>query len=140
VRLVRAAVLVALLAGCEGGARSFEAPVVLGGREIAPDVLNRGEFVYMRQCRGCHGQSGRGDGPYAGSLPVRPTNLTLGEYPRTGATGGALPTDEQLRRVVRDGIEGTPMGPQGLSDEELEAVVAYLKTLAPGWRPRQDVQ
>ncbi len=128
-----------LFAGCEGGARTFEAPLVLGGREIAPEVLNRGEFVYMRQCRGCHGQRGQGDGPYAGSLPVRPTNLTTGEYPRVGATGGDLPSDEQLHGVLREGIEGTPMGAQGLSPQELEEVTAYLKTLAPVWR-RQDAQ
>lgn len=130
--------LVALMAalGCEGGARTFEGPVVLGGREVAPEVLNRGEFVYMRHCRGCHGQGGRGDGPYASSLSVRPTDLTAGEYPRLGATGGELPTDEAIRRVLVEGIPNTPMGPQGLAGEDLEAVVQYVKSLAPAFRQR----
>src|SRR5690606_16186783 len=98
------------------------------------EVLNRGEFVYMQRCRQCHGQSGRGDGPYAISLDPRPADLTRGEYPRLGATGGALPSDEAIARVIREGIEGTSMGPQHVEGEDLEAVVHYLKTLAPAWR------
>jgi mono/diheme cytochrome c family protein len=132
--------LLVSLAGCGDGHRSFEAPLVLGGREVAPDVLNRGEFVYMQRCRGCHGQHGRGNGTYASSLPIRPADLTRGVYPRL-AEGGALPSDDALKRAVRQGIEGTPMGPQPVEGEDLEAVVQYVKTLAPVWREAsQDVQ
>ncbi len=138
--LAGALLLASLAIGCGQGRRSFEAPVVLGGREIAPDVLNRGEFVYMQRCRGCHGQHGRGDGPYGSTLPTRPADLTRGAYPRL-APDGALPTDDALKAAVRDGIEGTPMGPQGVAGDELEAVVQYVKTLAPVWRSaNQDVQ
>ncbi|HEY8432104.1 MAG TPA: cytochrome c [Sandaracinaceae bacterium] len=127
------------LAACGEGRRSFEQPLVLGGQRVSPDVLNRGEFVYMQRCRQCHGPRGRGDGPYASSLDPRPADLTRGEYPRIGATGGTLPSDEALARVIREGIEGTSMGPQHLEGENLEAVVQYLKTLSPAWRA-QDVQ
>lgn len=136
---MRPLVVFALLAltACGEGQRSFEAPVVLGGREVAPEVLNRGEFVYMQRCRGCHGQHGAGDGPYASSLTPRPADLTSGEYPRL-APDGALPSDQVLARAIREGIEGTPMGPQPVEGEDLDAVVQYVKTLAPVWR--QDVQ
>lgn len=139
---MRRVVLLALLAlSCGEGRRSFEEPLVLGGARIAPEVLSRGEFVYAQRCRGCHGPRGAGDGPYASSLPTRPADLTSGEYPRLGATGGALPSDEELTRAIRDGIEGTTMGPQHVEGEDLEAVVHYLKTLAPVWRAApQDVQ
>lgn len=137
----RVAALVLALIGCEPGERSFEAPLVLGGQEVAPDVLNLGEVVYMQRCRGCHGQHGRGDGQYASSMDPRPADLTRGEYPRLGATGGALPTDAQLRRAIVEGIDGTNMAPQGLEGAPLDAVVAYVKTLAPVWRrERQLVQ
>ncbi len=126
-------------AACSGK-RSFEAPVLLGGRSVPAGVLNRGELVYMRACRGCHGQRGRGDGPYASTACVRPRDLTAGRYPRTAPQGG-LPSDEALHRIVREGIEGTPMRPQRLSDPDREAVVQYVKTLAPIWRaPPQLVQ
>jgi mono/diheme cytochrome c family protein len=134
VRVLAIVASFALLIGCEGGERSFEEPVVLGGVEVAPEVLNRGEFAYVRYCRQCHGQTGHGDGPYAGSLTPRPADLTSGEYPRTGATGGELPSDEAIARVIREGIPGTAMGPQGVSASDLEALVQYVKTLAPVWR------
>lgn len=123
------------LLACEPGERSFEAPVELGGVAIGPDVLNRGEMVYMRVCRGCHGPTGRGDGPYAASMEPRPADLTRGLYPRLGVAEGELPTDAQLRRAIVEGIEGTPMRPQRLDGEDLEGVLQYMKTLAPVWRP-----
>jgi putative copper resistance protein D len=41
----------------------------------APSVA-RGAPLYVHNCAVCHGASGRGDGPLAGKLPVRPANLT----------------------------------------------------------------
>lgn len=122
------------LVACGDGKRAFEEPMVLGGVEVSPEVLNRGEFAYIRYCRGCHGQTGAGDGPYAVSLDPRPADLTRGEYPRLGATGGELPSDEALERVIMEGIEGTAMTPLGMSDADREAIVQYIKTLAPVWR------
>ena len=58
-----------------------------------------------------------------------------------GATARTLPSDDAIARVIREGVEGTAMGPQGVRGEELEALVHYVKWLAPVWRePRQDVQ
>lgn len=129
-----AAAALLLLSACGSGKRSFEEPVELGGVEVAPGVLNRGEMAYMRHCRGCHGQYGRGDGPYASSMQPRPADLTAGEYPRLGATGGELPSDDAIRDAIVNGIDGTAMVPQRVSGEDLEAVIQYVKTLAPGWR------
>lgn len=131
--LLLGVLLVAALGCGEHEARS-EAPVMLGGEAIPAEVLRRGEFAYLRYCRGCHGAEGRGDGRYASSLRPRPANLTLGEYPHLGATGGELPSDDDLRRLIREGIEGTAMVPMELRDEELAGVVAYVKTLSPRWR------
>lgn len=133
-RVLAIVAYLALLMGCEEGQRSFEQPVVLGGAEVAPAVLNRGEFAYARYCRQCHGPTGHGDGPYAASLTPRPADLTSGEYPRMNATGGELPSDEAIARVIREGVPGTAMGPQGVSASDLEALVQYIKTLSPVWR------
>ena len=43
---------------------------------IAADSVPTGAALYRRHCASCHGVSGRGDGPAAGSLTVRPTDLT----------------------------------------------------------------
>lgn len=51
--------LVLLLAGCAGS-----------------ESIPAGAALYRRNCASCHGISGRGDGPVAPSLAVRPTDLT----------------------------------------------------------------
>ncbi len=38
--------------------------------------IERGARLYPEHCALCHGASGRGDGPAAKSLPIRPANLT----------------------------------------------------------------
>lgn len=131
--------LALLAVACGPGRRSFEEPVTLGGVEIAPEVLTHGEIAYMRYCRGCHGQAGAGDGPYASSMTPRPADLTRGTYPRIGATD-TLPTDAQIARVIREGVEGTAMGPVAMSDEDRRAIVQYVKTLAPRWREPASAQ
>lgn len=41
----------------------------------APSIA-RGAPFYMQNCIACHGVSGRGNGPLAGKLPIRPADLT----------------------------------------------------------------
>jgi putative copper export protein/mono/diheme cytochrome c family protein len=41
----------------------------------APSVA-RGAPLYAENCAACHGALGRGDGPLAGKLPIRPADLT----------------------------------------------------------------
>jgi putative copper export protein/mono/diheme cytochrome c family protein len=41
----------------------------------APSVA-RGAPLYAENCTMCHGATGRGDGPLAGKLPIRPADLT----------------------------------------------------------------
>jgi mono/diheme cytochrome c family protein len=35
-----------------------------------------GQALYLRHCASCHGVSGKGDGPVAASLQIRPADLT----------------------------------------------------------------
>ena len=41
----------------------------------APSIA-RGAPLYAENCAVCHGAGGRGDGPLAGKLPIRPADLT----------------------------------------------------------------
>jgi len=47
----------------------------LSAAAFAADV-NVGEREYRFKCAVCHGASGKGDGPYVGSLKAAPTDLT----------------------------------------------------------------
>ena len=61
------------IAGCAHQRRRLQ-------EEIAPtheQLLGEGQRTYERACSSCHGLDGRGDGPVASSLKIRPTNLTL---------------------------------------------------------------
>ena len=51
---------------------SFYAP---GEPYAAPSVV-RGAALYAKNCALCHGTTGRGEGPVAAGLPVRPADLT----------------------------------------------------------------
>ena len=91
-----------------------------------------GKPVYDKWCAGCHGVEGRGDGPGARYMLPLPRDFTRASYQvRTTATG-ELPTDEDLRRVIDDGMPGTAMpGWSGrITSRERDDVIAYLKTMS----------
>lgn len=73
------------------------AAVAIGQPAAAQDAAS-GSFLFFTFCTTCHGEDGRGDGPTAAVLTVRPTDLTA----LAAAEGGVFPTG----RVI-DRIEGT---------------------------------
>ncbi len=110
----------------------------------APDgiLVARGKVVYEAKCVECHGDTGRGDGPAALLMTPRPLDFTSGKYKIRSTDTGSVPTDDDLIRSVREGLYGLAMpGWQGvLSDDDIAAVVSYLKTLSPKFQtPPQPV-
>jgi mono/diheme cytochrome c family protein len=109
-----------------------------------PDAAERkrrdaGRALYLEHCAACHGTSGLGDGPAAGSLRRRPTDLT--GYAK--ANGGVFPA-EKLQAVI-DGrgvgshgsvempvwgsVFKTSGGGEAAARERIAAIVAYLRAL-----------
>ena len=89
----------------------------------------KGKAKYQEVCAPCHGASGKGDGPAAGGLPTKPRNHTDAAYM------GKL-KDQQIFDVIKKGGQGVgksplmpPWGGQ-LSDQEIQNLVAYIRTLA----------
>lgn len=90
-----------------------------------------GKTVYDDKCAHCHGVEGKGDGAGADRLSPRPRDFTRGLYKIRSTESGELPTDEDLLRIVAEGMPGTSMpGWPGLSEEEQRAVVAHIKTFS----------
>ena len=58
-----------------------------------------GQETYQRFCAACHGESGKGDGPVAGGLPITVPDLT-----RLKAVKGDKFPEELLRKII-DGRE-----------------------------------
>lgn len=94
-----------------------------------------GRYLYQRNCLVCHGARGDGRGEMAEGMFPRPRPFTVGVFKYRSTPPGFLPTDDDLRRIVRDGIGGTSMPAfAALSDRELRAVTEYIKFFSPKWR------
>jgi mono/diheme cytochrome c family protein len=94
-----------------------------------------GKVKYDANCVGCHGATGKGDGPAAAALNPKPQDHT------DGKTMNAL-TDKYLFDIIKDGGAAMkkaafmPASNKKLSDQEIWDVVAYIRSLAnPPYKP-----
>ncbi len=95
-----------------------EEPIDLSREPVEGDIALGGE-IYQRDCAACHGANGEGI-----SAPA------LG-HPMLLATA----TDGFLQYAIKEGRDGTPMisFKDSLSNEEIDAVTAFLRSRASGW-------
>ena len=126
-------ILVALCAACREP-QEFKEPVKLAGRVVDAETLNRGRHEYMQYCRACHGDHGDGKGPAAPGLRPPPRDFTQGSYKFGWVLDQKLPRDEDLVRIVRNGLHGTAMLGWDVPDSTLADIIQYLKTLSPKWK------
>ena len=99
------------------------------------------DALYQKLCSQCHGEKGDGQGIAAPRLLPRPRDFTAGKFKIRHTPSGALPTDDDLRHIIREGMPYTsmPAWPQ-LSDAEIDdagrrgqVVLAGLR--GPGAKP-----
>ena len=103
---------------------------LLSSYSSADADIEEGRRLYRENCAPCHGNSGKGDGIGAKSLPVRPAD-------HTDAAAMKSRSDAFLRDVIVKG--GSAMGLsafmpawQGLFKEnEIRDLVQYIRSLAP---------
>lgn len=113
----------------------FTAPMTLSGVEVAPDVLNRGERVFMMYCASCHGEDGSGQGPAARSLVKPPRDFRAADFAYVSGGPGELPTDADLDVTIRNGrVENGMPAWNGLTDPDRHAVIQFIKTFSPRWQ------
>ena len=112
---------------------------LLGLIERAEAVLGdavRGRAVFEQHCVVCHGSDGKGDGPAAATLPVKPADLT--DFRRT-----AEDDIEMIEAIVHHGGSYAGMSPvmpawgKVLTAMEISDVATYEKSLCddPDWVP-----
>ncbi len=124
-----------------------EAPTPPIKAATTPEAIARGEHIFKNVCYDCHVQdsSGRAAGGVMLDLPkpfgpVHTANLTA--HPTAGAK--AL-SDEQIARAVRfgvrrDGKRMVTMPVFGMSDDDLSAVIGFMRTDDPLFVPDERVQ
>lgn len=119
-----------------GGAAALAGAVatILAAAAGAQPASDRttGRLIYESNCAICHGEHGDGKGHAAQYFASAPRDLTTGRFKFRSTASGQLPTDADLRRTIVRGIPSTGMVPNDhLTPTEVEAVIAYLKTLSP---------
>jgi mono/diheme cytochrome c family protein len=131
-----------VVAGALGLSMSLAANSQETGGAVTTARDDDGRRLFMTYCSNCHGRTGRGDGPAAETLGVRPANLTQ----LARATDGAF-IAERIRRMIdgRDryikahgSIDMPAWGDafkrrEGLSDQaiaaRIDAIVKYLQSI-----------
>jgi cytochrome c oxidase cbb3-type subunit 3 len=114
----RVLVIVALLLTCATG-------VILAQRrtgaepanpfEGKPEAVHEGENLYNQHCTGCHGPNGS-DGEIGPAI-------VSGEHVSLEASDG------KVFNTIKNGVPGTPMGAQKLSDDEIWKITTYIHAL-----------
>jgi mono/diheme cytochrome c family protein len=94
-----------------------------------------GKKIYLTYCSTCHGDKGKGDGPAANSLPVKPADHT------NGAVMNQF-SDQFLLDVISKGGGQVgksmfmPAWGSSLNDKQIRDIVVYLRTIAePPYKP-----
>ncbi len=100
-----------------------------------------GQTVYEMHCIGCHGAKGDGKGEVAEDFVVKPRNFTLGMFKFSTTERNSLPTDDDLKNTITNGLPTSAMPNYRLLDETSKAaVVGYLKTFSERWSAEQAQQ
>lgn len=104
--------------GCTCKLADPAAPQFVGTRR--EEDIARGRALFEKRCTGCHGASGKGDGPAAASLVPHPADLTAAAF-----------DDRRLSHVLWNGVAGTAMPRfRELAKEDLRALVSYVGSIA----------
>lgn len=95
---------------------------------ITLPVEVQGRTLYEQHCRGCHGENGS---PAWHAIFIS-RNMPDFQSSALIASG----PDEQIRQTIREGVPETKMsGFPDFSDEEIGALIVYLRTLAQSPAP-----
>lgn len=104
---------------------------------FAGDV-DAGNAKFQALCVSCHGPTGKGDGPTGKALAAAgqpaPRDFSVGDFKFDTDSDGTPGSDSDLKNVVTKGAMAyggsAMMAPvQGLSDEDLNNLVAFIRSL-----------
>ncbi len=113
------------------------APVLAVHLAVSPALVqaqgttDAGKKIYDKNCAQCHGDTGDGKGPAAVHLLPKPRDFTTGKFKIRTTPSGALPTDEDLKNIIRRGMPYTSMPGWSFTEPDLAQLVTYVKSLTP---------
>ncbi len=90
----------------------------------------KGADLYKKNCAGCHGVGGAGDGSAASSLSPKPASFVNKDAKNSLGMKVSEQTDEELATVISKGRKKTAMPPfKKLSEQDVKDLVAYIRSL-----------
>ncbi|HRX04471.1 MAG TPA: cytochrome c, partial [Anaerolineae bacterium] len=122
-------------------AQRWDVVAALYAAALSPDALTTGAALYERDCTGCHGLVGEGDGPGAAAITAQNAAQPGGDHGMSMDQPPADFTDLAAQagasdllyygKLVRGGM-GTSMPYWGTiySEDELWQVIAFLRSFA----------
>ena len=109
------------------GSRAWPVPVEATERKnpvlATPESVRLGAMLYQSHCFLCHGEAGRGDGPWVEKLPVPPGDLADARLMRAMS-------DEELFWKISQGRGEMPRFENQLNEEQRWHLVNYVRTLS----------
>jgi mono/diheme cytochrome c family protein len=134
--LVLGALAIALAVGCGSKGGSMPSPTNESTSTTPPPAdttggavdtgvvsADLGARVFKARCALCHGPDGHGDGPASKALNPKPRNFHDVAY--MGSK-----TDAELLATIHSGKGAMPKWSGVLSEEEMRAALAYVRTFA----------
>ena len=85
------------------------------------DAVERGKTLYLDRCVDCHGKKGKGDGPGAADLEVRPPDFSKPHVRQQ--------PDGALFWKITEGRKPMPGYGSKLSEEQRWQLIRYLRSL-----------
>lgn len=112
------------------------APVEFLGEEVDPETIRLGQELYAENCASCHGADLEGQQP---DWRRRLENGRMPAPPHDASGHTWHHSDQSLLLITREGIEAVVPGYESdmpafgdfLTDEEIRAVLAYIKSTWP---------
>ena len=85
-----------------------------------------GKDLYEKNCVGCHGTAGKGDGKMAETMKTKPADLTDADW-KHGSTDG------EIYKTIHDGVKTAGMRAYSpkLTEHQIWDVVNYVRSIGP---------
>lgn len=131
---------------------ALTASLILTGAQARAAPRSDGEILYQIHCLTCHGESGKGNGPMARILTIKPANLRR----ISARSGGTFPTGQMYqvidgrRAISGHGSKEMPLWGYAFQDLEVDlsqegevrvkiaALIGFLESLQePAGRARK---
>jgi len=121
--------------------------LIASSEDAQAQDAERGKAVYDSRCVICHGDKGDGMGligivhraqQNGMVVTIYPRDFTAGVFKFRSTPSGDLPTDDDLMRIVTEGISRSGMPSHtDLSEQQRKDVIAYIKTFSPRWEEEE---